>query len=124
MKMQKQAEEAEAELKAMEERQQLEKKSSDEQFDSHRFTTSDDSLDESADSFQSSEEKNKSNTSKDGDAEKDNEEVEDPGRANAELADEMLAQKALLKKKREDFINSMDPSMSQKMRDEMLEQFD
>jgi len=36
----------------------------------------------------------------------------------------MLAHKALLKKKREEFMASIDPSMSQQMKDKMISDFD
>lgn len=129
-KMKKQAEEAEAELKAMEEREhqeKLEKKArhedSRETFSSHRFSTESSEENESADSSMSKDEKDKS--SKDGDAEKEDEQAaQDPGRANAELADELLAHKALLKKKREEFMASLDPNLSQQMREKMINDFD
>jgi hypothetical protein len=45
-------------------------------------------------------------------------------RANAGLADDMLAHKAALRKKREDFIASMDDNLSSQQREAMLKSFD
>lgn len=65
--------------------------------------------DMSHDSFQT---KSSKDASKDDDAEKDEEPEQDPGRANASLADDMLAHKAALRRKREEFIASMDDNLS------------
>jgi len=45
-------------------------------------------------------------------------------RANAGLADDLLAHKAALRKKREDFIASMDENLSPQQREAMIKNFD
>lgn len=44
--------------------------------------------------------------------------------ANPALADDMLAHKAALRKKREDFIATMDENLTSKQREDMIKAFD
>lgn len=119
MKLQKEVEEEEARLKAMQDKEKLEKemKKSDDSFVSHSFTESEGE----DDSFLSKSSKTKS---ADADAEKEEEQEADPLRANAGLADDLLAHKAALRKKREDFIASIDENLAPAQREALLKNFD
>ena len=119
MKLQQEVEEEEARLKAMQDKEKLEKemKKSDDSFVSHSFTESEGE----DDSFLSKSSKTKS---ADADAEKEEEQEADPLRANAGLADDLLAHKAALRKKREDFIASIDENLAPAQREALLKNFD
>lgn len=65
-----------------------------------------------------------SNDSKDADRAKDEDQDDELIKANGELADDMLAHKQALRKKREEFVASLDENLSPKMREEMLKAFD
>lgn len=118
MKMQQQLDEEQAKLDAMKEKEKHDRldRSSD-SFVSEAF--SDEDL--SNDSFQT---KSSKDASKDEDAEDGNDQEQDPGRANAELADDMLAHKAELRRKREEFMASIDENLSPAMKEQMLKNFD
>lgn len=119
MNLQKKVEEEEARLKAMQEKERLEKaeKQSSDSFVSQSFSDSD----QDNDSFLS---KSSQTKSKDADAEKEEEQEVDPLRANAGLADDLLAHKAALRKKREEFIASIDENLSPAQREAMIKNFD
>ena len=119
MNLQKEVEEEEARLKAMQEKEKAEKEErhSSDSFVSHSFTESE----EEDDSFLSKSSKTKS---ADADAEKEEEQEADPLRANAGLADDLLAHKAALRKKREEFIASIDENLAPAQRDAMIKGFD
>lgn len=115
-KMQQQLQEEEDKLKAMEEAEKQakqEQKNESDSFVSEAFSDSED------DSFIS---KSSKTHSKDEDKEEDAD--ADFNKANAGLADDMLAHKAALKKKREEFIASMDDNLSAKQREDLIKSFD
>lgn len=118
MKMQEIIKEQEAKLKLMEEQERARKmqNQSDDSFVSESL-----SGDSEHDSFIS---KSSKTASKDEDAEKLEEQDADLMMANAGLADDMLAHKAALKKKREEFIASMDENLSPAQRQAMIKTFD
>jgi len=95
-------------MKEKEKNDRLER--SEDSFVSEAF--SDEDL--SNDSFQT---KSSKDASKDEDAEDGNDQEQDPGRANAELADDMLAHKAELRRKREEFMASIDENLSPAMKE-------
>lgn len=115
-KMQQQLVEEEDKLKAMQEAEKqakIEQKNDSDSFVSEAFSDSEE------DSFIS---KSSKTHSKDEDKEDDAD--ADFNKANAGLADDMLAHKAALKKKREEFVASMDDNLSAKQREELLKSFD
>lgn len=71
-----------------------------------------------------------SKSSKDGsskdDADREKEEDQELNqlKANGDLADDVLAHKAALRKKREEFIASLDEHLSPKMKEDMIKHFD
>ena len=68
-----------------------------------------------------------SKSSKDGskDADREKEEDQDVVRAaNGDLADDMLAHKAALRRKRDEFVASLDENLSEKMRGDLIKHFD
>lgn len=65
-----------------------------------------------------------SSASKDADRAKDEDQFDELFKANGDLADDMLAHKQALRKKREEFVASLDENLSPKMKEEMLRAFD
>ena len=116
--MQLRLKEEEAKLKEMEEAEKQAKQggNSSDSFVSEDFSDSEN------DSFISS--SSKTHSKDDEDAEKNEDEDVDLMKANEGLADDMLAHKAALRKKREEFLANIDDNLSQKQKDEMLKAFD